>query len=74
MSGSNTGLISLIEGSLEEDDEKGNPKQKKKNKCLAPSGGTLNLVCKVNDSIEESVYMVELVLLGKIRGKNPNQD
>ena len=73
-SGSDTSLNFSTKGSLEEDGEKGNPKQKKKNKCLAPSGGTLNLVYGVNVSIKEVGDMAELVLMGKIKGIKPNQD
>ena len=60
---------------MEEDvGEKRNPKHKKKKKFLAPSGGILNLICGVNISIEEAGDMAELVLVGNIRGRNPDQE
>ena len=59
---------------MEDKSENGIPRRKRKNKCLAPSGGTLNLVCGVNVAIEEAKDMDDMVLVRKIRGRNPNHE
>ena len=58
--------------SLEEEGDNGSPRKKTQNKCLDPSGGNLNLFCCVNVAIQEVEDMVDLVIVGKIRGINPN--
>ena len=44
--------------------------KKRKNRCLNPSEGQLNLVCGVDLSIVEAKDMVKVSLVGKIRGRN----
>ena len=73
-SGSNMSTNPSTENSLEEEGENRNPRRKRQNKCLDPSGKTLKLVCGVNVAIEEVEDMVDVVLVGKIRGRNRNHN